>query len=92
MEDRTEPPVLADLMALKVNGPALVFIRPQRRLPDDELRRAADSFKNMRRDGHFAAFPHLKFVIIPSDFDIMAVGDVELERLGLTRLPTPEKA
>lgn len=90
MDGKNEPPVLADLMALKIEGPALVFVRPRGRLSDIELRRVADSFKNARHTGELAAFDHVRFVIVPHDFDIMAAGDVDLERFGLTRLPIAE--
>lgn len=89
MANDTELPVLADLMALKVNGPTLVFLRPRQGFRDERLRAMTESLKNMKSQR--PEFSEVTFIVMQSDFDIMAVGDADLERFGLTRLPATEK-
>lgn len=91
MDEQTEPSKLADMMAVKFDGPALVFLRPREHIPGDMLARFADHFKRARDNGDLADFAHVKFVFVPHGFDVMVMGDVELERAGLARL-TPEPA
>lgn len=73
-------PVLAGLMALKVDGPTTVILRPRRRLAVEEMIAVRDSL-------HQIATENVRFVLVASEFDIMAVGDAELEHVGVTQLP-----
>jgi hypothetical protein len=86
MEDRTEPPVLADLMALKLEGPAIVFLRPRLPWPAERMEIVA---RHLQRIAHQSG---AEFVLLSHDVDIMAIGEADLERYGLTRLPSMEPA
>jgi hypothetical protein len=92
MDDKTEPPVLADMMALKINGPTLVFLRARRHLPQEALQAINEHIVRARSHGPLALFEQVKFIVLPCDFDIMVMGDVDLERAGLTRLAASEAA
>jgi hypothetical protein len=86
MDGKTELPVLADLMALKIEGPAIVFLRPRARWPAEKMEAVA---QHLLRIGSHTG---VTFVLVEHDVDIMAAGDVDLERCGLTRLPSLEPA
>lgn len=92
MADTDESQALADMMALKIDGPAIVILRPRYHMSRDSLEGFRESFKRARLHGELAAFPQVTFLILPCDFDVMVMGDVELEQAGLARLAPSEAA
>lgn len=81
----SKPPILADQMALKIDGPAVIFIRPREWLPNDTAERVTRDLNRLSHEMRLG-----KFVLVPPNFDIMAVGDVELEHYGLRRISREE--
>jgi hypothetical protein len=73
--------VLADLAALKISGPAIVFFRPRRPMSLDQVEEIHKAAVAMSRRE-----TNVSFVMLRWDLDIMAVGEVELERYGLRRI------
>jgi len=84
------PEVLADLACVKVDGTAVVFVRPKHHLDHEEMSRLADSLQEVQRSLWIRL--GLTFVAVPHEFDLMVVGDAELTQYGLTRLPTAADA
>lgn len=81
------PALLADGLALTINGPTIIFVRPRRQLSDAEEKNAGRwgvvvGHELTRRHG-VSVF----FQIIPHDFDIMVAGEAELKQVGLMRIP-----
>jgi hypothetical protein len=84
VQTQTDPvAVLADMASLSTVGECVLFIRPRRQLSDVENQNVEECCNFMMRRS-----PHQAFVL-PHDFDIMAVGDAQLTKVGLMRIPEP---
>lgn len=82
MADSEREWILVDLANFRADGPALLFIRPRRALTEEEERCVRMSTASMR-------IPGVQVWNVPHDFDLLAVGEAELERIGWTKLPVP---
>lgn len=84
--------LLADAMALTVDGPATIFIRPRRQMTKDDEDAAAWSMAELSKMIVRQTGAQVVCILLPHDFDVMVAGEAELANLGLARIPLPEKA
>lgn len=83
--------VLADLAALRIDGPAIVFLRPRKDIYDGALYSDSDRacfHESVARLSRMMP-TGVMLVSVDHDLDIMAVGHAEIEKLGYVKVPTP---
>lgn len=80
-----DPSQVADLVTLKVDGPAILFIRVAPEKMSDEYVKSIIEAMTMTMNRMHAK--GLKYLVVPKDIDLCLVGEGHLERLGLMRIP-----
>lgn len=78
---------LVDLVTLKVDGPCVLFIRiDPAKMTDVYVASITRATEHVMRQLRVRG---LQFIIAPKDIDLAVVGEAQLEKLGLMRIPAP---